>query len=140
VSDVLLSDRELALVDAVARRVLELLDEREAPRARSRLVSAAELAEALGVSRDWIYRHAEDELEPALVRLGADDGSRSEHGGRRLRFDLEKAVAAASGRQASERSQPADPPAPVERAHRPRRRPPGSEVPLLPVQGRAKAR
>lgn len=129
-SDPLLSPRDLALVDAVAERVLELLAERGAPASSSRLVSAGELAEVLGVSRDWVYRHAE---ELGAERIGGD-GPRSEHGGRRLRFDRQKAVAAAGiARQASEGSQSPDPPAAVGRSPRPRRRSAGSDVPLLPV-------
>jgi hypothetical protein len=106
-SDPLLTARDLALVDAVAERVLELVAERGAPRGRSPLVSAGELAEILGTSRDYVYRHADD---LGAVRLGGD-GPRSEHGGSRLRFDVEKAIAAQSARQASESSQTADPPA-----------------------------
>jgi hypothetical protein len=118
VSDPLLSPRDLALVDAVAERVLELLAERGAPAGRSRLVSAAELAEVLGVTRDTVYCHA-DEL--SAVRLGARG---------RLRFDVEKAIAAWTACEASSRSQPADAPARAGRSRR--RRAPGSEGERLP--------
>jgi hypothetical protein len=130
VSDALLSARDLALVDAVAQRVLELLGERGVTESRSRLVSAAELAEVLGVSREYVYEHR-DELGARPV----GDGPRP-----RLRFDVDEAVAAATRRQASERSQTPDPPAPGGRSPRGGRREPGSEVPLLPVRGRSKAR
>lgn len=44
-------------IDAIAQRVAELLHD-EPPRAR--LVDAATLAAALGVSRDFVYAHAEE--------------------------------------------------------------------------------
>jgi DNA-binding transcriptional ArsR family regulator len=132
VTDPQLSSHDLALVDAVAHRVLELLAERDAPPGRSRLVSAGELAELLGVSRDTVYHHAED---LGAVRLGAGDGSRSEHGGRRLRFDVEQAIAAWTARQTSDRSQTTDPPAGPGHAGRQRQPTPGSDVPLLAVKG-----
>jgi predicted DNA-binding transcriptional regulator AlpA len=135
-SDPRLSGHDLALVDAVAQRVLELLAERDAPRGRSPLVSAGELADVLGVSRDTIYRHAE---ELGAVRLGPA-GPRSEHGGRRLRFDVDQAIAAWSARQSGERSQLTDPPAVAGGSHRSRRRGPGSDVPLLPVGNRKMTR
>ena len=129
-SDLLLSPRDLALVDAVAQRVLELLDGRGCTQERSQFVTAGELAGILGVSRDWVYRHA-DELGAERIGIGGD-GSRSQHGGRRLRFDLEGAIAAATVRQASEDSQSPDPPAPAGRGSHGRRPALGSEVPLLP--------
>lgn len=70
-----------ALVEAVAQRIVELLDERDASPRQTRLVDADELAEALGVERKWVYQHA-DEL--GVRRLGS--GRRP-----RLRFDLERA-------------------------------------------------
>src|SRR5947209_7633133 len=73
------------LVEAIARRVVELLDERRAPASRpSGLLTAAQLAEALGTSRRFVYEHR-DEL--GAQRLGG--GSKP-----RLRFDLETAKAA----------------------------------------------
>ena len=50
------------LADLVARRVVELLDERDRGTA-SELVDAATLARRLGVSRSTVYEHA--------ARLGA---------------------------------------------------------------------
>ena len=92
-----LSRRDLALVDAVAVRVLELLDERQAAAASdgerrqvdatagaSRLVDATELAEALSVSRRYVYEHS-DQL--GAVKLGSGKQPR-------LRFDVEAARAA----------------------------------------------
>jgi hypothetical protein len=93
-SDELLSARDLALVDAVAQRVLELLGERDA---RSRLVSAGELAALLGRSREWVYEHAED-----LGGRRIGDGERP-----RLWFDVDRAL---SGRLTAEgRSHPVRP-------------------------------
>lgn len=132
-----LSAHDLALVEAVAERVLELLGDRVAPPASSapRLVDAAELAEVLGVSRDYVYRNAE---ELGAVRLGGEterSPGKEQRGGSRLRFDVEKAIAAQSARQASKESQPSDPPS-AGRSPRRRQRAPGSEVKLLPIGGR----
>jgi hypothetical protein len=71
-------------VEAIARRVTELVN---APPAR-RLVDAAELAAALGVSRDTVYANAD--------RLGA----RRMGAGRRprLRFDVDVALSAWTAR------------------------------------------
>lgn len=79
-----LSPHDVALVEAVARRVVDLLEGREAPSAPGRLMSAADLAAELGVARSFVYGHAG---ELGGVRLG--DGPRA-----RLRFDLEAARAA----------------------------------------------
>lgn len=68
-------------IDAVARRVVEILDERSTPPAP--LVSAAELAVVLGVDVVWVREHA-DLL--GVYRLGA--GPRA-----RLRFDVQEARA-----------------------------------------------
>lgn len=124
-SDPLLSPRDLALVDAVAVRVLELLAERGEPAKRLRLVSAGELAEILGVSRETVYQH-----RAALGARHVGDGERP-----RLRFDVDQALGAWSARQPSGGSQPPVPPAPAGRSPRPRRRSPASDVPLLPVKG-----
>jgi hypothetical protein len=64
-----------ASIEALARRVAELLSDDEAG---GDLVDAAELARRFSVSRDYVYEHA-DEL--GAVRLG--NGSRA-----RLRFNL----------------------------------------------------
>lgn len=73
-----LSARDLALADAIAVRLFELLEAREA--ARPSLVDAKTLAKHLGVDRGWVYRHAD--------KLGA-----LRHDGL-LRFDLETATQA----------------------------------------------
>ncbi len=84
-------------MENVAERVVELLrvsDDLSPQRGAPRLVDARELAARLGVSRDYVYAHA-DEL--GAVRLGG--GSKP-----RLRFDLEAAREAMS-RYASKQSQ-----------------------------------
>jgi hypothetical protein len=64
-------------VEAVARRLAELLSARPRPSAPRRLLTAAEVSEWWGVERSWVYAHA-DAL--GARRLGA--GRRP-----RLRFD-----------------------------------------------------
>lgn len=119
-TDARLSEHDLALVDAVAERVLDLLGERDA---RSRLVSAGELAKLLGRSREWVYDHAED--------LG---GRRIGTGERpRWWFDVDRAL---SGRRTSEGSLQPDPAMPAGGSRRRRRRAPGSQAPMLPIGGR----
>jgi hypothetical protein len=70
----LLDDRA---IEAIARRVMQLLQEHTAVSERSLLVTAAEIARRYGVSRQWVYENA-DRL--GAVRLGR--GARP-----RLRFD-----------------------------------------------------
>lgn len=66
-------------IETLARRLAELLASAEAQQPRERLISAAEVAQRWGVSRRWVYGHAE---ELGAHRLGA--GRRP-----RLRFDPE---------------------------------------------------
>ena len=123
----LLSPHDVALVDAVARRVAELLADRDQP--RSRLVSAAELAAVLGVSRSTVYEQR--------VKLGAwhvGDGPRP-----RLRFDVDQALAAWTACQSGEESQAPDPPASTGRTRHQRPTATGSHAPLLPVKGQKAA-
>jgi hypothetical protein len=123
------SPRDLALVDAVAQRVLELLDQRaETP--STGLVDASTLARTLGVSRSTIYAHA---LELAAVKVGG--GSRP-----RLRFDPETAREAWTRRSASESSHAPQPPAVSGVRRRRRREPMGSTGRLLPVKGQSEGR
>lgn len=69
-------------VDLIARRVLALLRTNgESPPAR--LVDARTLADLLGVTRAWVYAHAQ---ELHAVRLGGPRG--------RLRFDLNRVLSA----------------------------------------------
>jgi hypothetical protein len=118
----LLSARDQALVEAVARRVVELLDERSVQQPNE-LVDATTLARLLSISRSTVYDNAE--------RLGAielGDGARP-----RLRFDVETARNAWSRRVSSEGSQALET-AVVAEVRRRRRGPrTGSGADLLPV-------
>lgn len=80
-ANVALADVSERAVEAIARRVVELLRS-EPPRpaaapAGERLLTAAEVARWWGVERSWVYQHA---LRLGVIRLG--DGPRP-----RLRFD-----------------------------------------------------
>jgi hypothetical protein len=95
----------------------------------SRLVTAAEVAAMLSVTRDTVYAHA---AELGAVRIG--DGPRP-----RLRFDPEKAVAAWASHDARANSQAiTSRAAGGTRRGRPRRSM-GTDVPLLPIRGRKAA-
>jgi hypothetical protein len=76
-----LTDRERLVVEATARRVVELLAA-GAPLSGS-LVDAAEVARALGVARRFVYRHA--------VQLGGQKV------GGVWRFDLQRAIRCCGG-------------------------------------------
>lgn len=104
-------------VEAIAARVAELL-ERAPERTRPlRLATADEVAEALGVTRTWVYAN---QKRLQAVRLGI--GPRA-----RLRFDLEKAA-----RAFDVEGDPAQRP--------PRRRRPSTRVPpgVDLIQGRSR--
>ena len=106
-------------VEAIARRVVELLEERGLQ--RRELVDAAELARRLGIERSWVYSHA---IELGAVKLGK--GAKP-----RLRFDPE--IAARVLRKVG--GQPAgDSPA---RSGKRASQPQGSEgwAELLPIRG-----
>jgi hypothetical protein len=77
--DTRLAHEELDIdhVDALARRVVELLRADARENAGRRLVDASTLAVELGVERSWVYEHA-NELHP--IRLGTGPKAR-------LRFD-----------------------------------------------------
>ena len=103
-------------IEAVARRVVELLDERDdLARAPVGLVDAHTLARRLHVKVGWIREHA-DEL--GAVRLG--DGPRA-----RMPFDLAVALEAMARRRVE---------APV-----PRQRPTGGPPPVRPRRARRAA-
>jgi hypothetical protein len=102
-------------IEAVATRVLELLDEQSAT--HRRYVDAATLARILGVDRDWIYARAR---ALGAVRLG--DGPRA-----RLRFDLDAALVKL-GPPPSEERAATDGSA---RRRRPRPRLHSPEIPLI---------
>lgn len=63
-------------IELIARRVAQLIDSSH-PRALPQYVDAADLAQMLGIDRDWIYAHAR---ELGAIRLGGPNG--------RLRFDV----------------------------------------------------
>jgi hypothetical protein len=113
---------EERLVEAVASRILEFLQpvlEALADRAPSgALVDASTLAQQLGVSRQFVYEHAE---ELGVLRLGARCRPT-------LRFDLEAAQRIRQ-RTADDRSQPLVRPRPTAE-----RRPRLSAPRLLPVR------
>ena len=103
-------------IEAIAVRVADILNEFRPELRPVRLLSASELATALGVSRAWVYHHA-----AALggVRLGKPGGGRRAS----LRFDLDRvrrsldgssepgASTAPPGRSRRRPSQKAQPPA-----------------------------
>ncbi len=117
---------DVASVEAVARRVVELLrTESPAPRTR-RLVDAATLAAELGVERSWVYTHR---AELGGIQLGA--GSKP-----RLRFDVDIARELLA-RSTSKQSQTPQTPAAAGRSSRRSRQRLGSSPELLPIRGSA---
>ena len=65
-------------IEQIARQVADLIAAKHA-RPAGRFVDAAELAQLLGVERDWVYAHAN---ALGAIRLGGPRG--------RLRFDLQR--------------------------------------------------
>lgn len=115
---------DAASIEAVARRVVELIhDEGGSPAAR-RLVDAATLAAELGVDRSWVYAHRG---ELGAIQLGT--GSKP-----RLRFDLEVAWKVLA-RSTSKESQEPKTPAPTRSSERRRQRRTRSAPELLPIRG-----
>jgi hypothetical protein len=107
-------------IEAIARRVVELLEHRGLS-AGAELVDAAALARRLGMERSWVYTHA---IELGAVKLGS---------GRKPRLRFDPQVAAQVLRRVGE-GPAADPPARSgERASRPRS--PEGQVQLLPIKG-----
>jgi hypothetical protein len=98
---------EVDEIDAVAEHLAELATSTSAPTVG--LIDARELAELLGVARDWVYANA-DRL--GGVRLG--DGPRA-----RLRFDADRAREALAARSGGVPPLPTASPRP--RRGRPRR-------------------
>lgn len=109
-----------ASIDAIARRVVELLHGEQA----TDLVDAATLARVLGVSRGYVYEHV-DRL--GGVRLG--DGPKA-----RLRFDVEKARAAKASGTSSRRATAAQSRTATEKPRGRRRARLGTSVALLPIE------
>jgi hypothetical protein len=111
-------------VERVARRVLELLGEERAGSGAVELLRTAEVARRFGVTRSYVYSHAQ---QLGAIRLG--DGPRA-----RLRFDpaiVSERLSACSVSKgsASAKSRTAKPKAP-----RRRRRLSGAEPILLPIR------
>jgi hypothetical protein len=110
------------LVAAIADRVTEMLRVEPAVTRATGLVDAATVAATLGMSRDWVYAHAE---ELGGKRFG--DGPRG-----RLRFDLDHALAAWTSRSVTKSDE-------LFRADRLTSRPgtaPGADgIPMLPIRG-----
>jgi len=130
-----LSPHDQALVEAVALRVVELLDEREQQpgqtdeaaerhEPQSQLVDATTLARILGVARSTVYDRAA-ELGAIEVGMGAKP---------RLRFDVEQARAAWTRRVSREESQLPEAPVLAEVRRRRRRSASASRTDLLPVK------
>jgi hypothetical protein len=118
-----LTPGERVLVEAVAERVVERLRTAECASHSPRLVDARAVAEAIGISRDTVYAYAE--------QLG---GHRLGNGPRgRLRFDLDRALAAWGTRTRTEA--PVSSPARASE-RRVRRRRVTAEG-LLPIRGSA---
>jgi hypothetical protein len=114
--------RDSELIEAIARRVVELLRaDAESPR-EPRYVDAATLARELKVERDWVYANAR---HLGAIRLG--DGPRG-----RLRFDRElvaELLAAAETRPGSKTQRVSRPARRQARESlRPKRVPPGGSV------------
>lgn len=101
-------------IEAVARRVAELLQITPTPAAGGPLLSAAEVASRLGVSRDLVYRRA-DQL--GAVRLGTS-----------VRFRLADVQRGLNARSGSEQSLTPEPR--LRKGRRKRQTPP-----RLPVRG-----
>jgi hypothetical protein len=104
---------DLDLIEAIARRVAELLgEERRSGGAQVDLIDAAAVARRLGISRATVYAKAE---QLGAVRLG--EGKRA-----RLRFDPAR-LPSELARDPTARSRP--------RRRRPAR--PRHKAPLLPI-------
>jgi hypothetical protein len=113
-------------IEQIARRVAELLRQEQVetakvPRGPARLLNASELAQHLGLTRAWVYEHA-DEL--GAKRLGS--GPRA-----RLRFDLQRASASLGGADSGRLTRGRAPQSPTLPPRT--RRPAESLVPLLPI-------
>lgn len=113
------------LVEPVAQRVAELLRE---DGGGPRVLSAAEVAERLGRSRDWVYAHRS---ELGAVALGG--GPRP-----RLGFPAERVAAYLASSAGSRAAEPEDRSAkPIRRRHRGAANGQGAEY--LPIRGRSPA-
>jgi hypothetical protein len=114
---------ELGL-DGLAER-LRAAEDRQDVAGVSRLVDAATVAHALGVTRGCVYDHA---AELSGERIG--NGPRG-----RLRFDLDRALAAWTARSSSKESHQPKSPAVTSSSASRQRRGLGSSAELLPIKG-----
>lgn len=110
-------------IEAIAQRVAELLRQPHPPTSGRGLVTAEQLASQLGLSRAWVYEHAQ---ELGAIRLGAGPKAR-------LRFNPTTAAEALANRDDRD-APPAPRTAPVGRRGRPRSQPAAGTT-LLPIRG-----
>jgi hypothetical protein len=115
-------------VEAVARRVVELIRTGGHPHGDRQLVDAATLAAELGVERSWVYAHR---AELGAIQLGS--GSKP-----RLRFDVEVAGELLA-RSISKESHRQKTPVPAGNLGGRRRQRMGSDTGLLLIRGSAAA-
>ncbi|MGH2904135.1 MAG: hypothetical protein ACRDK7_11215 [Solirubrobacteraceae bacterium] len=117
-------------IEQVAQRVAQLLRHEQPPPAGApqdthptgdQLLTAWQLAKRLGLTRAWVYEHANE-----LGAIPIGDGPKP-----RLRFDPEVAKQALQARNRRREPEPMQTKGP--RPGRPRRHPAASTVPLLPV-------
>lgn len=113
-----------ASLEALARRVVELIRNESNPPVDRRMVDAATLARELGVERSWIYAHRQ---ELGGIQLGT--GSEP-----RLRFDVETAQEMLA-RSTSKDSQAPQAPVVTGGSSRRSRKRLGSSPKLLPIRG-----
>ncbi len=105
-------------IDAIARRVADLLVHRDAAKGTA-FVDAAELARRLGVEREWVYAHAS---ELGAIRLGSGSTPR-------LRFDPAIAIERMNASAKEARPEPSR-----SLARRQSRAPRSGGAPLLPIK------
>ena len=82
-------------IEQIARQVADLIASTQARRS-GQFVDASELAQLLGVERDWVYAHAN---ALGAIRLGGPRG--------RLRFDLQRVQDVWSARKTNRARSPA---------------------------------
>jgi hypothetical protein len=128
-----LTARELLLADAIAERLAERLsiaDEDRPQPCSPQLADARTVAQALGVDIKTVYRHAGG---LGAIRVG-----------RRLRFDLDRALRSWSSgegdRCPSEKSQASKAPAPKPTLNTSQQSPNAAHCQLLPVGRRTRAK
>jgi excisionase family DNA binding protein len=115
-----------AIADAVADRLLDRLAGQPLP--TGQLLTASEAAERLGVSKDYIYAHADD---LGALRIGDGPDKRP-----RLRFSAADLDSACSE---SKRSQPAASRTPKRKTPRHRPQGVGQKPDLLPIRRERRA-